>query len=227
MLTSSSQNTSQKITIILGFVGDFINVIISLFSIFFIPLSITITYDNVFTVQNGIVLISNGICFLQFIFLFAIEIIRELWLINHLDYSKRYGSLHLSSYKDRYPHIFERLKDLNLKYFFVYRISRVFFYLNFIITSIILTYFYYLDYRTITALFLNFWFCHSKLSKGIKIAKDSMENDGGFSYYNTINLSFNRIDPKFKRHQSTSNPVSLEASMNGSIVNVFTEETRL
>ena len=56
------------------------------------------------------------------------------------------------------------------------------------------------------------------------VARDSVENVAGFSYYNTLNLSFNRIDPKFKRHYSTSNPVSLDASINS----VFgTEETRL
>ena len=141
-MASPSQNTSQKITIFSGFVGDFINTFISIFSLFFIPLTIPL---GTFTITTYTIFTVNTLCFLSFIFLFLFEIKRELWLINHLDYSKRYSSLHLSSYKDQYPHLFDQLSTLNVKYFLTYRIVRIAFYINFLTTSTALVYLYYLS----------------------------------------------------------------------------------
>lgn len=216
------QNTSQKITIASGFLGDFLNTIVCVFSIFFIPLE----KYNLFSVQNYVLLVSNFICFLSFVVLFTVEILRELWMVKHFDYSKKYSSLHLTTYRERYPHIFNKLSEMNLKYFITYKTTRIIFYINHTITCFVLLYFYYLSYQTITSLFINFWFCHGKLTKGLQVAKDSIENNIGYSYYNTVNMSFNRIDPGFKRHYSTSNPESNSDSLNASFNNTI-ETTRL
>jgi hypothetical protein len=62
---------------------------------------------------------------------------------------------------------------------------------------------------------------------GINLAKESLENTVGYSYHNTLSLSFNRIDAKFKRHNSTSNPESLNASINAVKSLSEIEETHL
>jgi hypothetical protein len=148
-------------------------------------------------------------------------------LIDHFDYSKRYSSVHLTSYKQRYPQLFERLSELNWKYYIIYRACRIFYYVNFITTSFLLLFYYYGNYKTVTNLFTSFWFCNEKLSKGINLAKESLENTVGYSYHNTLSLSFNRIDTKFKRHNSTSNPESLNASINAVKSLSEIEETHL
>jgi len=219
-----SQNDNQKFTIFVGFLGDIINLLFSVFCVFFIPL-----LDFVITLENYklvFLLLSNFIAFAAFILIFIIEIKRELWLIDHFDYSKRYNSVHLSSYRQKYPQIFERLSDLNWKYYVLYRVCRWVYYLNYLYTFLMLSIFYYKNYRTIISLFSSFWFCNLKLSRGIKIAEDSVENNTGYSYYNTLSLSFNRIDSKFKRHNSTSNPESAVNSLNNSM-NGKLEETHL
>ena len=222
-----SQNTTQKWTIFFGFLGDILNLAFSVFCAFFIPLSnFSLTFEEYKIV---FLLLSNFLAFSAFVLIFVIEIKREVWLTDHFDYSKRYSSLHLSSYRQKYPQIFDRLFELNWKYYFLYNLGRYIYYLNFLYTFVTLSYFYFDSYKTIINLFSGFWFCNSKLTRGLKIAEDSLENNAGFSYYNTLSLSFNRIDPKFKRHNSTSNPESNADSLNNSLNGGFLglEETHL
>jgi len=221
-----TQNSSQKLNILFGVLGDVTNLFFSLFGILFLPLSSTVTFSLCFSDPKVLfILLSNFISLCAFILIIVIEIKREIWLIDHFDYSKRYSSVHLATYKQQYPLIFERLSELNLKYYMVYRICSVIYLLNFLTTSAILLIYFYNDYKTVTGMFTNFWFCNSKLLKGKSIAKESFENNIGHSYYNTLSLSFNRIDPKFKRHDSTSNPDSLNASLRGTFTEL--EETHL
>ena len=204
-----SQDNDQRMAILGGAIGDAINIIMATFLIVFIPMSIMIDLTHI---QMVVLLILNTACFTVFLGLFLFEIKRELWLINHLDYSKRYNSVHLATYKDQYPAIFDELAQYNFRYFIFYIITKWVFFINFFTSSFIIIYFYYLDYKTITSLVLSFWFSYSKIRKGLRISKDSLEVDSGFSYYNTLSLSFNRIDTKFKQHYSSSNIESLNSS---------------
>jgi len=68
----------------------------------------------------------------------------------------------------------------------------------------------------------NFWLAYSKVARGLGIAQESLAGNLGIAYFNAQNLSFNRIDPQFKRHISNSNagigtaPPSRIASRRGS-----------
>jgi hypothetical protein len=61
------------------------------------------------------------------------------------------------------------------------------------------------DYKTITGMITSFWLVYSKVARGLSIAYESLQGNLGIAYFNTQNLSFNRIDPQFKRHISNSN----------------------
>jgi hypothetical protein len=65
--------------------------------------------------------------------------------------------------------------------------------------------FNYGDHTTITTLFTNIWFSWSKLASGMNVATLSLRDGIGYSYYNTLNLSYNRIDVAYKKHISSSN----------------------
>ena len=202
-----SQNYQQKITIFTGFLGDATGIVISNLMILFIPINYMFNNIN-FTTQDRqitVILTINIFSVFCFFILYLIEISREIWLVNHFDYSKRYNSLHLAVYKDRYPDLFLMLSTHNTRYYFGYSIVKYITLLNFIVSTFIIIKYYYNDYKTITTLFTNFWICWSKIRKGINIANDSLNNGIGYSYYNTQNLSFNRIDSNFKRHISNSN----------------------
>lgn len=222
----ATQNTSQKWNILFGFAGDCFNIFFSVFCALF--QSNSFSFEDI---TKNLLLLSNFVSFSGFFLVFIIELKREFWLVDHFDYSKRYSSVHLLSYKQNYPQIFDRLSELNWKYFCLYRLCKWVYFLNFIFTLIWFFGFYSYNFKTIIGLFSSFWFCYSKIYRGLKIAEDSLENTLGFSYYNTQSLPFNRIDQKFKRHNSTSNPpsnsVSLHDSLNGGFFLDELQETRL
>ena len=220
----------MKRVVLFGVLTDIIQAVFSVFCIFFIPLSENITLKTVFSGQDikiVILVLINIFSFAGFIVIFIIEIKRELWLIHHFDYSKKYSSVHLATYKQHYPQIFEELTDLNWKYYIIYKICRYIYLINFCLTIIILLTFYFQSYKTLTNLFMGFWFCFSKLNKGFNLAKESLDNSIGYSFHNTVSLSFNRIDMKFKRHASNSDVIdSLNASFR-SMPGMLETETRL
>jgi hypothetical protein len=212
------QNTHQIFTIIWGFFGDIIGIAISSLAIVFIPQSRDYSIDNLtpFELTVGIF---NALTLLFFFYLYIHEIRRELWLVKNLDYSKRYDSLHLKTYKRQYPELFNTLGIINIGYYKVYKIALALFIMNTALSATLIIGFTYTDYKTITTLFTNSWFCFSKIMKGIEISQESIKHGIGYSYYNTQNMSFNRIDASMKRHisvskQSSPSPVS---SLNNSL----------
>jgi hypothetical protein len=197
------QNTRQILSIAWGFAGDIIGITISNLMIIFVPQSKEYAVDTLTPLELSVG-IFNSFTLLFFFYLYIHEIKRELWLVRNLDYSKRYDSLHLKTYKRQYPELFNTLANINIAYYTVYRIALVLFIINTCISTSLVIGFNYIDYKTVTTLFTNSWFCFSKISKGIEISQESLKHGIGYSYYNTQNMSFNRIDASMKRHVSTS-----------------------
>jgi len=217
-----SQNAQQKYTICCGFVFDSIGIIIGNCSALFIPTTYKISPDIIYNsqflnlqLQFNILLIINLITTICFAYLYFYELKREFWLVNTFDYSKRYDSLHLKTYKTQYPELFTTLNKINIKYHIAYTVVKWVFVINFVSSIVIIGVNSYDDYKTATTLFTNLWFCWTKIKNGLTIARESIKNNIGYSYYNVQNLSFNRIDSHVKRHVSTSNIVNLHTSFNG------------
>jgi hypothetical protein len=200
----SSQNGQQYIGVLIGFIGDFTSIILSNILIYSIPLRSPYDIWLLSPMETSIFIV-NLSTLLIFIYLHYIEIKREFWLIKHFDYSRRYNSLHLQTYKSQYPALFEFLNILNSKYYRIYYITRIAYLINFLASAIYILAFNYSNYTTPTTLFTNIWFCWSKLASGITIASQSIKDGIGYSYYNKLNLSYNRIDIAYKTHQSNSN----------------------
>ena len=80
---------------------------------------------------------------------------------------------------------------LTYKYLFVLYI------INFVSSAVLVLYFYYYDYRTITTLLTNVALCSNKIRIGRNISKKSYEKEYAYSYYNSKNLSFNVIDHRY------------------------------
>lgn len=218
MSSSELQNRNQKFIIMKGFTFDLFNMLIATMLILSVPQKLTI--ENLpFNFTVGVfasTIIINCITSICMLILFFIELHREIWLLNTFDYSKRYDSLHLRHYVIKYPEIFKKLERLNKNYYLMYFIMSWIYLINSVLSSIVILWFSYSSYQTITILFSNMWTCWSKLYKGLEIGKESIKNNLGYSYYNTLNLSFNRLDAKVKNHISTSdlNGDSLNSSFN-------------
>lgn len=212
-----NQNTKQKINVITNFLTEILSITISSLAFWFIPQNNEYTYTIIFNIQSLewyllLVINMNIISTMSFYILYYIEIKREFWLINNFDYSRKYDSLHLNKYKKEYPDIFSKLEKINWQYYMIYYINRIFLYSNIIFSTTIIIYVNKLNYKTITSLFTNFSICYSKINKGLDIAKESIHQNIGYAYYNSLYLSFNRIDGKIKKHFSNSNLPSMNNS---------------
>jgi hypothetical protein len=216
----NSQNTSQLLGIITSIIPEFISITISNLAFWFIPQAVDTNIDNstsryilslVSIPWPSITLITiNLLTTAAFIVLYYFEIRREIWLIGHFDYSRRYHSMHLTRYQRDYPDIFSSLGIHNRQYYMVYRIVRIILLANIIVSACIIIAMDALatgsiDYKTITSMITNFWLAYSKVARGLGIAQESLNGNLGIAYFNIQNLSFNRIDPHFKRHISNSN----------------------
>ena len=217
---NTSQNTSQLLGIITSIIPEFISITISNLAFWFIPQAVDTNIDNstsryilslVSIPWPSIALITiNLLTTAAFIVLYYFEIRREIWLIGHFDYSRRYHSMHLTRYQRDYPDIFSSLGIHNRQYYMVYRIVRIILLANIIVSACIIIAMDALatgsiDYKTITSMITNFWLAYSKVARGLGIAQESLNGNLGIAYFNIQNLSFNRIDPHFKRHISNSN----------------------
>ncbi len=78
-----------------------------------------------------------------------------------------------------------------------YKILKYLYVSNFIVSSVLVLHFYYLDYRTVTTLVTNVILCWSKVMKGYTLAKKSFDEEIAISYYNIIHLSFNDLDEDY------------------------------
>ena len=217
------QNFQQKFKIISGSFGEIITVTICNY--------LTNVLEFPQNIKSQIVFIINLTTCFYFFVLYIFEVFREFWLVNHFDYSKRYDSLHLRTYRLTYPDIFSKLEIINKNYLLIYQISRVLFLINYVVSSIILD---FSDYKAITAFFTNGWVVWGKINKGLEIGRESLSHQIGYSYYNSQNLSFNRIDVHIKKHVSISRisspPISFNASLNASLnetnANIFFEQEK-
>lgn len=146
---------------------------------------------------NSFVLAFNFITLCYFIYLYWIELRRERWMISHFDYDKEKPDENILTLKIDYPDIMEKLQKYNYKYMLTYKYLHILYIANFLFSAILVLYFYYLDFRTITALITNTALCTNKIRVGRNVAYTSYHNEHAFSFYNTKNISFNVIDPRF------------------------------
>jgi hypothetical protein len=127
----STQNSQQYIGVIIGFIGDFTSILFSNILIYSIPLRSSYDIWILSPLETSIFIVNLG-TLLIFAYLHYIEIKREFWLIKHFDYSRRYNSLHLQTYKQQYPALFEFLNILNSTYYRIYYITRIAYLINFV-----------------------------------------------------------------------------------------------
>jgi len=158
--------------------------------------TITENFDNLID-YNTYVLAMNFITLGYFIYLYYIELRREIWLINNFDYDKAKPDENILTLKDTFPEVMENLQKHNYKYMLTYKYLFILYIINFVSSSVLVLYFYYYDYKTITTLLTNVALCSNKIRIGRNISRKSYEKEHAYSYYNSKNLSFNVIDHRY------------------------------
>lgn len=207
--TNTSQDFSQKVNMISNLAGEFFKVIMACLLAIFVPQSCNgevCSFDQNFSelnIYNAFVLAFNFLTLGSFLYTYSVEVKRENWIINHLDYDENQSEYNIHNFKESHKKITTRLGEINLKYHKVYKILQYFYVCNFIFSAVLVFHFYYLDYRTITTLLTNIILCWSKISKGLELAEKSVKSEIALSYYNFVNISFNTIDSDYLNKTNT------------------------
>ena len=228
----TNQNTQQYYTLLFSSLTEIMSITFANLPIWFIPQKTEYSYSiigNIIIQDWHIIMIflCNFISWLSFLLLYVIEIYREIWLIRHFDYSKKYNTINLNKYKNDYPDLFTFLHQINKIYFYSYNFIKWLLLLNIGVSCSLLLKYNYGGYKMITNLITNFSICVYKINTGLHVSTESLKKGIGYSYFNIQQLSFNRIDPKIKKHISHSSHStndspndgfgSLNASLNASI----------
>jgi hypothetical protein len=211
-----NQDRQQKINTIGNVIGESFKILMASLLVVFVPQK---CYDNYETKEgphvctfnenfqdltdfNMVVLCYNFITLSSFIYLYYVEIRREKWMIDHLEYDDKEDEHHLITHQEKYPKIINRMMEHNIKYAKTYKVVKYLYVSNFIVSSVLIIDHYYMDYRTITTLLTNLALCIGKVFKGSELATRSLQNKQGLSYYNIRNISFNTIDPDYIKRTS-------------------------
>lgn len=164
---------------------------------------------------NAFVLAFNFLTLGYFIHLYTVELRREKWMIDHLDYDKEKPDDHILTLKDTHPDIITRLNWHNHRYMRTYKYLHVIYIMNFLFSAVLVLYYYYLDYRTATTLVTNTILCSNKIRIGRQLAIQSAKKEYAYSFYNNKNISFNVIDPRFELpdQEDSTEPHDLESGV--------------
>ena len=168
---------------------------------------------------NSFVLAFNFLTLFLFMYLYYIELNREKWLISHFDYDKEKTDEAILSVRVEYPDIHDKLQEKNYKYMCAYKYLAIIYSLNILFSSVLLFYYYYYDYRTATAFLTNIILCSNKMRVGRLISKESYEKGYAYSFYNTKNISFNKIDARYEKITNKDDDTMEETNLDGIPIN--------
>jgi hypothetical protein len=146
---------------------------------------------------NSFVLAFNFLTLGYFIYLYKVEITRERWMIDNLDYDKEKPDNAIHNVKDTHPELFEQLQIHNNRYMNTYKYIHFIYTMNFLFSAVLVIYYYYLDYRTATTLITNTILVSNKIRIGRELAIQSHKKDFAYSFYNNKNISFNTVDSSY------------------------------
>ena len=174
---------------------------------------------NVFTLTYNFITMGCLICF------YTVEYKREKWCIDYLDYHENEPHNGLEQKIKRYPTLLTTLLNYNLYYYWMACLSGAFVASNIVFSSFLVFYYYYLDYRSITAIITNSLLVAEKLSISYKIAKSSNEERCAISAYLIVPITYNCVDEDYSK--ATPSPASASASASGSAKPAFRVQVNL
>jgi hypothetical protein len=165
------------------------------------PDQICTLYDNFTDLisYNVFTLTYNFICLSVFIGFYSLEFKREQWCIHYLDHDSTKSETALTHELAHYPEYFERLIGYNRMYYLVACVSILFACTNIVFSGILILYYYYLDYRSITNIITNSLLILEKAYTSYQIAKSSKENVSAISAYLVTPIFYNTIDEDYRR----------------------------
>ena len=203
-----SDDQKQTIKSTISFLTESFKVFMAALLCIFVPQRCIENADNLCTLTdnftnltklNTAVLVINFITLANFMYLYIIEYKREHWCIEFLDIDNDKANTNLKTEINDYPEYKEELISLNNKYHKLTILTLILNICNFILSSILIYGYYYLDYRSITVLITNVLLIVDKLLSCLSISNKSVEELLPISAYMTTPVIFNTIDSDHKK----------------------------
>jgi hypothetical protein len=162
---------------------------------------ITCSFQDNFTeldTYNTFVLAFNFFTLFLFNYTFYIQNKREHYIITHLDVDDSKGNNTLSENIHNYQKILEKIKQYNIKCYNVIIYTSIVFVLNTIFSSVLVFYFFYDGFRTVTTLIANVLLVSAKLYKFYDITKECIgDKPLALSVFRESPISYNVIDQDY------------------------------
>jgi hypothetical protein len=146
---------------------------------------------------NIAVLAINFVTLGSFLSMYIIEYVRENWCIKYLDMDNNKANTNLKNEIENYPEIKKNLILLNKHYYNNIIVLLICNLANFVVSSVLIYKFYYLDYRSITVLLTNVLLIADKLVFSLNTANSSIKETLPFSAYIKVPAVYNTIDEDF------------------------------
>ena len=151
------------------------------------------------TKYNLAVLIFNFITLGCFISLYVIEYTREHWCIEFLDIDNDKPNTNLKTEIEKYPEYKDKMIQLNNRYNNISIVVVFMNVINFILSSVLIYGYYYLDYRSVTVLVTNTILIIDKIINCFNVSKKSVQEILPISAYMTTPIIFNIIDKDYRK----------------------------
>jgi hypothetical protein len=203
-----TDDQKQTIKSTISFLTESFKVFMATLLCIFVPQRCVENGDNLCTLAdnftnltnfNIIVLVINFITLGNFMYLYIIEYKREQWCIDYLDIDNDKANTNLKTEINDYPEYKEEMISLNNKYHKLTILTLILNICNFILSSILIYGYYYLDYRSVTVLITNVLLIVDKLFACLNISNKSVEELLPISAYMTTSVIFNTIDSDHKK----------------------------
>ena len=157
--------------------------------------------DNFYdlTIYNTFSLYYNFTSLFMILILYTVEFKREKWCIKYLDEDRNKSEDQLRTEIVDYPEYIAKLLMYNKWYYRFTLVSLFFVITNLIFSSILILYFYYLDYRSITNILTNTLLILDKLYNCYKTSSHSIEEMSAISAYLVLPVIYNTIDEDYRK----------------------------
>lgn len=208
-MCSLDEDQKQLLLSIITYLAETFKLFIACLLTVFVPQRCTTQPDQICTLRDNFFdLITYNIYSLTFNFItlsillvfYSIEFRREKWCIKYLDHTIDKSDTNLKLEILDYPLYFDKLLYYNRIYYRFSIISIAVTFINIISSSVLILYYYYLDYRSILNIITNSLLILEKLFNSYKIASSSNDELCAISAYLITPIVYNTIDDDFRHN---------------------------
>ena len=155
---------------------------------------------------NEFVLFYNFFTLMYFIYFYYVQSKRETYFISHLEINKNKADNSLEENLSNYSKILNKVSMFNKSVFNITKMCVINFYINCIFSCVLIFYYYYDGFRSVSTLLTSVLLVSQKLYSVYSISSECLKDKKLALSLNQLEpVSFNDIDPNYiNKHQDAS-----------------------